>query len=93
MFFYQFVYLIQELLDDQENLKEFLYAGHMDFTFSELYLEAKSEFMMYHSKQISRTEKNINIQFDGNWTLLDNIFDYSLSIGDEKCPLRDPFRV
>ena len=55
-------------------------------------MEAKSEFMQYHARQIQRTEKNENAEFHSLWTLLDGIFDYALG-SDGREPIRDPYRM
>ena len=89
-FFHTIVHLIEELLDKNENLKERIYGeSNSDFKFDENFLEAKSKFYMHYSRQISRTEKNANLEFDSIWTLVTNIFKFSFGKDDDKClPLR-----
>ena len=74
-------------------MKEYLYGeNNPNFKFSAQFMEAKSEFMQYHARQIQRTEKNENAEFHSLWTLLDGIFDYALG-SDGREPIRDPYRM
>ena len=95
LFFYQNLPLIEDVLDKSPNLKEFVYGPkYKDFKFSELFIEAYAEFNQYHSMQISRAEKNSNIEFDTPWDLMREINNFCLGLEkDERLPLRDPPKV
>lgn len=88
--------VIRKVLNKPEYraLKEYLFgSNNMDFDFSEDYLEAKEEFMMYHGLAIARTEKNKNCEFNNFLTTCENLFSFTLSHKDERLPLRDPFKL
>ena len=91
--------VLMKVLDKEENrsLKEFIFGdAGMDFCFSVEFMEAKQEFALWHAKQIARTEKNANIEYDNFFTTSDAAVDYSLGFeldGCERMPLRDPFRM
>ena len=93
--FYYLLPVIQEVLDRPKyhSLKEFLFGSeNMDFQFSEEWLEAKTEFMFHHSRQVQRTEKIENTEFHTFLTSCENIIKYCLGDEDSRQPLRDPFR-
>ena len=92
--FYTFVWLIEEILNKNLNLKRFIYGeGNEQFVFSELFLEIEADYHQHHGRQVARTERNENIQFDSYMTLVHNIVDYALNVGSEKQPLSDPPRM
>ena len=99
MFFYQNVFLIEEVLNKTPQLKELIYGPeNMDFKFDRTFLQAKTELNQYHARQISRTEANENIEFDSNWTLFWEVFEYALaekkdSNEEPREPLQDADRL
>ena len=94
MTFYTNVWLIEEILNKNPNLKRYICGeGKDNFGFTELFLATESEFFQHHHRQISRTERTENIQFDSYHTLAGNITDYSFNYGTDKLPLSDPPRL
>ena len=102
--------ILMNVLNKEENssLKEFIMGpAGMDFKFTETYKEGKQEFSIYHYRQITRTEKNSNIEYENVFTSIDEAMKYSLGFeykegekeGEEgedqpvRMPLRDPFRM
>ena len=91
--------ILMNVLNKEENksLKDFILGDvRTDFKFTDEYREAKQEFSIYHGQEISRTEKNCNIEFDNFWTCADAVFKYALACEneeDQRMPARDPFRM
>ena len=93
-FFHANLPLIQAALNKHPQLKEYIYgAENMDFKFDPDYIEAKSELMQYHQLQVTRVERNENINFNSSWDTWEQIMTYALSSDDAKQPIRDPFRM
>lgn len=94
LFVWTFLPLIERLLNEYPHLKEFIYGPqYMDFKFTETYLEAKNEFNQYHSRQISRTEMNSNIEFDSYVHGVLDCLDFVLGDDDDdRLPLNTPWQ-
>ena len=95
-FFHCHLPVIMNTLNKNSNksLKEFLFGeSSMNFEFSPEFLEAKQEFMMFHSLQVQRTEKNANAEYEYFGTTCDNAYMYSLGLEDGRVPLRDHYRL
>ena len=92
LFFFQHVHIVEEVLNKNPNLKEHIYGeNNMSFRFDSIFLKTKSDLNQHHSRQISRTESNQNIEFDSFWTLCEETWKYTLE--DSSMPLADADRV
>ena len=81
LFLFTFVKKIESVLDENITLKKHvLDDDNVNFHFSDLFLEGQSEFYQFHHRQISRTEKMENIQFDSFFSLFENLVDYALNV-------------
>lgn len=91
MNFWVNVHLVEKVLNRNEHLKEHIYGVfNKDFVFDPVFMEGKCELNQHWSRQISRTERNDNIEFDSLWTLLWQIWEYCLGRAkDEREPLGD----
>lgn len=95
-FFHSNLPVIMNTLNKNSNasLKEFLFGqSSMDFEFPPEFLEAKQEFMNFHSLQVQRTEKNANAEYEYFGTTCDNGYMYALGLEDGRVPLRDHYRL
>ena len=92
-FFNKFLTTIEDILDRLPHLKELIFGpDNLNFRFSRVWLESRSEWTIYHALEISRCEKTANIQFQSNWDLNIHVLSFSTGGGGNRIPLRDGFR-
>ena len=94
--FFTYLPVIMVVLNKEENqhLKEFLFGlENIDFEFSPEWIESKMEFMHHQGRNLERTEKVENTEFNHFLTTCDIGMAYSLGDEDHRQPLRDGHRL
>ena len=87
--------MIKKALDNCLPLKELICGeDHLDFEFSEEFMDSKADHMQQWARQIIRCERDENIHFNSFWNTLRSNFEYFLGEpSDERMPMRDADRV
>ena len=91
-FFNQYWPTIEEILEKNQVLKEHIYGGNTNFKFDPLWIESRTEMMIYHARTITRCERDENVEFQSLWSSKLQIYKYALGNG-QRIPLKDPFRL
>lgn len=90
--FYVHQKLIENVLDMNEPLKEFI-LDSSDFHFDDNWVQMKKDLMIHHTQQITRCEKNSEMEKTTFWESLDSDFIYALSENTTAAPLNDPNKM
>ena len=87
--------MIKTVLDESPSLKQFICGeDNLDFTFSELFMDAKADFNQQYGRCIIRCERDENIEFNSFWNTVTGNLIYTVGKpSDKRMPLRDADRM